>query len=98
MTCLTPAASAGLAALTASRGRESGYSGNNDQIEVVVTRQKEWTFGRVFGLGPLSVTARAVVEKREVSAGSGYGFLVLNPTECDAFDKSGSGDLWRMRS
>ena len=44
----------------------TSYGGGVDKIEVVVTRPREWTFGRVFRLGPVNVQGRAVARADSV--------------------------------
>ena len=68
------------------------YQGDTGKIEVVINKPVEAIFGRVLGQTSYAVTARAVAT-RSSSSGANAAFLVLNPTTCGSFNKSGGGNL-----
>ncbi len=62
------------------------YQGDPDLIEVQVSRQKGFIFGRVLGLDFVNVPARAVAKATVVPSTSGtYAILALNTT-CQSAD------------
>ncbi len=73
------------------------YQGDPDLIEVQVSRQKGFIFGRVLGLDFVSVPARAVAKATVVPSTSGtYAILALNTT-CQSADQiliSGSSGVF----
>jgi hypothetical protein len=68
------------------------YQGDSGKIEVVINKPTDAIFGRVLGQTSYAVTARAVAT-RASSSGVNAAFLVLNPTACGSFSKSGGGNL-----
>src|SRR3989475_5851501 len=64
------------------------YQGDTGKIEVVINKPVEAIFGRVLGQTSYAVTARAVTTRKS-SSGVNAAFLVLNPTQCSSFNKSG---------
>jgi Flp pilus assembly protein TadG len=68
------------------------YKGDSGKIEVVIKKPVSATFARVLGATTFPVTARAVAT-RSSSSGVNAAFLVLNPTKCKSFSKSGGGNL-----
>jgi len=45
------------------------YNGNSNKIEVVCTRNVDYTFARVLGLSSVSISTRAVAEKTGINSG-----------------------------
>src|SRR5207245_5577491 len=70
----------------------TSYQGDTGKIEVVINKPVEAIFGRVLGQTSYAVTARAVATRKS-SSGVNAAFLVLNPTQCSSFSKSGGGNL-----
>jgi len=68
------------------------YQNDSGKIEVVVAKSVDAMFGRVLGQTSYAVSARAVAT-RSSSSGANAAFLVLNPTKCKSFSKSGGGNL-----
>ena len=78
------------------------YKGNSEVIEVICTRNVQYSFARILGLTDTDVTARAVAKKNPVWAGEALPFINLdddylsNP-KIEAWEKTGPGDfesLW----
>jgi Flp pilus assembly protein TadG len=68
------------------------YQGDSGKVEVVINRPVSAVFGRVLGKTAYSVSARAVATRSSSSAVNA-AFLVLNPTKCNSFNKTGGGNL-----
>ncbi|TMF06939.1 MAG: hypothetical protein E6I38_09745, partial [Chloroflexi bacterium] len=68
------------------------YQGASAKIEVVINKPVDAVFGRVLGQTSYAVSARAVAT-RSSSSGTNAAFLVLNPTKCNSFNKTGGGNL-----
>jgi len=68
------------------------YLGDSSKVEVVVNKPVGAIFARVLGKTSFPVSARAVAT-RSSSSGTNAAFLVLNPTKCKSFSKSGGGNL-----
>src|SRR5207244_8614566 len=68
------------------------YQRNSAKIEVVINKPVDAVFGRVLGQTSYAVSARAVAT-RSSSSGTNAAFLVLNPTKCSSFNKTGGGNL-----
>jgi len=68
------------------------YQGDSGKIEVVINKPVGAVFARVLGKTSFPVSARAVATRSSSSA-KNAAFLVLNPTKCKSFSKSGGGNL-----
>ncbi len=68
------------------------YNGDPSKIEVAITTSQPAVFAVLVGEKSFPVTARAVAT-RSNSSGINAAFLVLDPTLCKSFNKSGSANL-----
>jgi len=65
--------------------------GNNQFVEVKITRKDRTHFLALLGIQDSSVTARAVGGITPLARN--YALIVLNPTQCNAYNHSSSNDL-----
>jgi hypothetical protein len=68
------------------------YNGDPDQIQIYITSNIPFMFGRAVGLDDATMGASAVAESTSDGDGS-YAIVVLNETACSAYDHSGSGNV-----
>jgi len=70
----------------------SPYQGDSSKVEVTINKPVSAVFARVLGKTSYPVWARAVATRSSSSAVNA-AFLVLNPTKCSSFNKTGGGNL-----
>jgi len=68
------------------------YNGNPDQIQVSITSDIPFMFGRALGMDDATMGASAVAESTS-SGGGSYAIIALNDTACRTYDHSGSGNV-----
>ncbi len=72
------------------------HTGDDEYVEVVINAQQESGFVQLLYGGAFEVSARAVAKCTQTSPaplGDGNGLIVLNPTDNNAYDESGTPRL-----
>ncbi len=68
------------------------YNGDPGRVHVSISSDIDFVFGRAVGLESAAVGASAAAENT-TSSGGAYAIIVLDETDCFAFDNTGSGNI-----
>ena len=73
-------------------GRAEGFQGHPGMVQVVLTRQRDTFFGRLLGIGSLSVQTDAVAARQRGQTNT-HSLIALAPTGCATGHIHGTGDV-----